>query len=86
MICSLCGYETGMRPSGLCEAHEADRLSNEPPDTRQSVRAEKWKSSENREEVHYFIEGTQVYAVGFNPAVISEDGIKTLLRDAGLTI
>ena len=50
------------------------------------VRMERWQSNESNEEVHYFISGTQVYIAGFNPMLVREDDVKTLLRMSGFDI
>lgn len=52
----------------------------------QLLRVEKWKSSENRQEIHYFIEGTQVYVVGFNPDLVPEDVIIRALKGLGYRV
>lgn len=46
---------------------------------------EVWKSSENREERHFFIKGGDVgyqhntYWFGFNPQLVSEDQVRRIL-------
>lgn len=43
------------------------------------LRVERWHSSEASEEVHFFIEGTQTYVIGFNPNLIEEDAVRRFL-------
>lgn len=38
------------------------------------LRLEKWKSEQNREEVHYFL-GPNTYVIGYNPKLISKEAI-----------
>lgn len=46
---------------------------------KKKVKYEIWESSENRSEIHYFLEGTDTYVLGFNPKIIqSADVIKLL--------
>ena len=45
------------------------------------LRIEVWRSSEAREEVHIFVDGTQNYVIGFNPALIDESKIMTFLAE-----
>lgn len=45
---------------------------------------ESWESSENRKEVHFFLDGDQkVYVMGFNPAFIAEHTVQDLLNRHG---
>jgi hypothetical protein len=50
------------------------------------LRIERWKSSENREEIHFFIEGTQTYVFGFNPKLLNKAMVMKWLLDAGFAI
>lgn len=54
--------------------------------TEQQLRVERWKSSESREEVHYFIEGTQTYVMGYNPSQIPEDVVIRALKNLGFKV
>lgn len=47
---------------------------------------EKWRSSENRTEIHIFIEGTQIYVMGFNPNLIDVVAALELLSNKGYDI
>lgn len=44
------------------------------------VRSEKWTSSENRKEIHFFIEGTSIYLFGVNPKYIKKKDVNLLLK------
>jgi hypothetical protein len=41
------------------------------------LRLERWKSNQNEEELHYFL-GAR-YVIGYNPKLISREGIELLL-------
>jgi hypothetical protein len=45
---------------------------------------ERWKSSQNRNEVHFFIKGNQKqYVLGFDPSRFEEKEILALLKKKG---
>lgn len=50
------------------------------------IHIEKWVSSENNEEIHFFIEGTQTYLGGFNPKLISTADFVSFLDSQGYNI
>ena len=51
------------------------------------IHIERWHSSDNRQEVHFFKAGDQkIYVAGFNPQLIPEEKIRTILREAGFDI
>lgn len=100
--CSNCGHTPMLPGRMVCIACEKKgvygiktetgyTLGNLPGGARptaggQLLRVEKWKSSENREEVHYFIEGTQTYVMGFNPALVPEDVVIRALKGLGYKV
>ena len=46
------------------------------------MKLECWKSDQNQEEIHYFIEGEQnEYIIGYNPKYISKEKIEALLGE-----
>ena len=69
------GYTLGNLPGGA-----------RPTAGGQLLRVEVWKPTENREEVHYFIEGTQTYVMGFNPATVPEDVVIRALKGLGYKV
>ncbi len=44
------------------------------------IRIERWTSSEQREEIHVFIEGTQTYLFGYNPNYVSFDMAQAIVN------
>jgi len=57
-----------------------------PVCTPKPVRIERWKSSEQNEEIHFFVKGTQIYLAGFNPQLIPEEKIREILKEAGFEL
>ena len=82
-LCVNCEKERTVKPSSVSMmAREEAR----PTAGGQLLRVEKWKSSENREEVHYFIEGSQVYVMGHNLALVPEDVVIRALKGLGYKV
>lgn len=51
------------------------------------VVVERWESDDNREEIHLFMPGeANTYVMGWNPAMISEDTIRHILAQIGLSL
>lgn len=90
--CANCGFRPMLPNRTLCMDCEAiikaspEDYKARPTAGGQLLRVEKWKSGENREEVHYFIEGTQTYVMGFNPATVPEDVVLRALKDLGYKV
>ena len=42
---------------------------------------ERWLSSDNQTEIHYFIKGTDVYVFGYNPDLLNEDIVNRILEE-----
>lgn len=51
------------------------------------LKLERWKSSDNQEETHYFLANNQkVYVMGFNPIYIPEKVIREFLAERGFHV
>lgn len=44
------------------------------------TRTEKWTSSENREEIHYFENDMETYYFGYNPEIIPYDVVRPIIE------
>lgn len=44
------------------------------------IKFEKWVYDQNQEEIHFFIEGTNTYLFGYNPAYFTEKQILEVLE------
>lgn len=44
------------------------------------MRIERWTSSENREEIHYFVNDMETYLFGYNPEVIPKDVVSPIIE------
>ena len=47
---------------------------------------EKWVSTDNQEEIHYFLKNTDIYVFGFNPNKISKNIVEGMLHKHGFFI
>ena len=46
------------------------------------MKIEVWKSDQNQEEIHLFMEGEQnEYIIGYNPKYVAKEKIEALLRE-----
>ncbi len=52
---------------------------------KRETKVECWISSQNQEEIHFFIEDTK-YLFGFNPKLISRSKIAEFLSDLGYAV
>lgn len=51
------------------------------PKDKPTIRTERWKSSDNKEEIHFYIKGEQEqYGCGFNPKFFSKADIKRIVK------
>ena len=50
------------------------------------VKFEKWKSSDRQREIHFFVNGTDLYVFGYNPNVIKTRAVKKFLTEQGFKI
>jgi hypothetical protein len=50
------------------------------------LRLERWKSSEEHQEVHFFIADSQIYVFGFNPDLVEESDVVGFLLEMGFQI
>ena len=50
------------------------------------INLEKWTSTDNQEEVHFFIKGTDIYLFGYNPKKVSFDSIAELMKKNGFVL
>lgn len=65
---------------------EAERLKFEEVGTARQLRAERWHSTEKRDEIHFFVKGTDLYVAGFNPKLITAAQMEAVLKAAGFEL